>query len=256
MTHARSALLGFGQRLRSFRKDRAWSQEELARRTGRHWTYIGGLERGERNPTLLMMLDLAAALRISPAELVDHAQATQRHPVTEKLGACADDVLEAISRGFRAQIDVKGKLAELFMSRTLEALLNERKIERFEWQDRDGRPDFVVRYRGHDLNLECKNIRNETFKCPPAYKVELQRTRNSKDGTPTRGYRVDEFDVLGVSLFNQIGRWEFAYIATRQLERRPNLREFLVVMQRVPIDIQEPWSREPLVAFENARKGC
>ena len=59
----------FGDRLRQLRKARGWSQEELAHRTHRHWTYIGGVERGERNPTLQVIADLAKALGVPIREL-------------------------------------------------------------------------------------------------------------------------------------------------------------------------------------------
>ena len=174
------------------------------------------------------------------------------HPLERKLNASADDILTAIERGFRAQVDVKGKLAELFMSRKFDALHEAGRIERYIWQDIDGRPDFIVTYRGRELAVECKNIRNETYKKPPAYKVELQKTRNSMDGTPTRGYKVDEFDVLGVSLFNQTGEWDYLFVATKELARRLELQDFLVVMQRVPMAAETPWTTDPLEAFAEA----
>jgi transcriptional regulator with XRE-family HTH domain len=59
----------FGQRLRKLRQDRGWSQEELAARSQHHWTYIGGVERGERNPTLLVIASLAKALKVKIADL-------------------------------------------------------------------------------------------------------------------------------------------------------------------------------------------
>ena len=149
-------------------------------------------------------------------------------------------------------MDVKGKLAEFFMNRALTTLQEAGAIEGVTWEDTDGKPDFIVTYRGQQLRLECKNIRNEMFNNPPAYKVELQRTRNGMDGTPTRGYKVSDFDVIGVSLFNQTGRWDYAYIAARNLERRPAMPDFLVVMQRVPIEIRDPWTGDPVLAFDDA----
>jgi transcriptional regulator with XRE-family HTH domain len=47
------------------------SQEELAGRAGIHRTYIGGIERGERNPTLTMIHRLARALNVPPARLLE-----------------------------------------------------------------------------------------------------------------------------------------------------------------------------------------
>jgi transcriptional regulator with XRE-family HTH domain len=247
MAALRRELSAFGDRLRTIRKARGWTQEELARRTNRHWTYIGGLERGERNPTLIVICDLAVALTVSPSELLD-----DRHPLCTKLNAAASDILDAIQSGFRAQIDVKGKLAELYMNRHFEALRASGAIASVTWQDADGKPDFLVRYRDRDVIVECKNIRNEVFARPPSYKVELQRTRNSMDGSPTRGYKVDDFDVLGVSLFNQTGRWDYLYVATKHLARRSTPVDFFVIMQRVPMEPNDTWTSDPLQAFDDA----
>lgn len=252
MTNRESVLQRFGLRLRGLRQAHGWSQEELARRTNRHWTYIGGLERGERNPTLRVLVDVATALSASIADLLGEENDTA-HPLEVKFSASAWDILSAIERGFRAQVDVKGKLAEYFMNRSLQALQQDGTVDGITWEDADGKPDFIVSYKRRKLRLECKNVRSEVkFKNPLVYKVELQRTRNSKDGTPTRGYKAGDFDVLGVSLFNQTGRWDYAYVAARHLERRMTMPGFLGVMQRVPIDLREPWTDNPLQAFEDA----
>ena len=59
----------FGSRVRDLRKRRGWTQEQLAEAAGRHWTYIGGIERGERNITLQVVADLACALDVDIKEL-------------------------------------------------------------------------------------------------------------------------------------------------------------------------------------------
>jgi len=58
----RAILLEFGDRVRSAREARGWSQEELGHEAGLDRTYIGGIERGERNLALLNMNKLAVAL--------------------------------------------------------------------------------------------------------------------------------------------------------------------------------------------------
>ena len=62
--------VAFGLRVRKFRTEHGYSQEALAKKTGIHRTYIGGIERGERNPTLLMIHRIADALEIDPAFLL------------------------------------------------------------------------------------------------------------------------------------------------------------------------------------------
>ena len=59
----------FGTRVRDLRKARGFSQEELAHRAGLHYTYIGGIERGERNPALVNIGRIAAALKVPLGEL-------------------------------------------------------------------------------------------------------------------------------------------------------------------------------------------
>lgn len=59
----------FGARVRAERERLGVSQEELADRAGLHRTYVGGVERGERNVGLLNILRLARALGVSPSTL-------------------------------------------------------------------------------------------------------------------------------------------------------------------------------------------
>ena len=59
-----------GLNVQRFRREHGWSQEELAFNSGLHRTYISGIERGARNPTLLVLGRLADALEVSPADLL------------------------------------------------------------------------------------------------------------------------------------------------------------------------------------------
>jgi transcriptional regulator with XRE-family HTH domain len=58
-----------GARIRELRKRKGWSQEELAEVSGLHYTYIGSVERGERNLTLRSIQTIAGSLRINISEL-------------------------------------------------------------------------------------------------------------------------------------------------------------------------------------------
>jgi transcriptional regulator with XRE-family HTH domain len=59
----------FGERVRSLRQRKGLSQEELADLVGVHRTYLGGIERGERNPALKNIAALAEALNVSLSDL-------------------------------------------------------------------------------------------------------------------------------------------------------------------------------------------
>lgn len=63
----------FGRRLRVLRQAQGLSQEALADAAGIHRTYVGSVERGERNIALDNINALADALGVSPAQLVDDA---------------------------------------------------------------------------------------------------------------------------------------------------------------------------------------
>lgn len=60
---------GFGKAVRDARTAAGLSQEELAHRSGLDRSYIGGVERGERNPTLSVIEKIAEGLGVSLAEL-------------------------------------------------------------------------------------------------------------------------------------------------------------------------------------------
>jgi transcriptional regulator with XRE-family HTH domain len=63
-------LVDFGRRLRALRDLAGLTQEDLAFAAGLHWTYIGQVERGERNLTYKSLLRLAVGLQVPPAELM------------------------------------------------------------------------------------------------------------------------------------------------------------------------------------------
>ena len=60
-----------GQRIRNYRTQKGLSQEKLAELAGCHPTYIGQLERGEKNATLESVEKIASAMDIPLSELFD-----------------------------------------------------------------------------------------------------------------------------------------------------------------------------------------
>lgn len=64
-------LARFGARIREIRTERGLTQEELADRASLHWTYVGQIERGERNLSLKNVLKLARGLGVAEADLFE-----------------------------------------------------------------------------------------------------------------------------------------------------------------------------------------
>lgn len=71
-------LAQLGRYLRKAREKRGWSQEELAYECGLHRTYVGALERGEYNVTLLSLRKITNTLGISLPEALAAAVGTRR----------------------------------------------------------------------------------------------------------------------------------------------------------------------------------
>jgi transcriptional regulator with XRE-family HTH domain len=61
----------FGNRVRELRLRRGFSQEKLAELADLHRNYVGGVERGERNVSLLNIVKLAHGLKVRPGELIE-----------------------------------------------------------------------------------------------------------------------------------------------------------------------------------------
>ena len=59
----------FGKKVRELRESKGWSQEDFADASNLHRTYISGIERGVRNPTLTVVWQIAKALEVSPCKL-------------------------------------------------------------------------------------------------------------------------------------------------------------------------------------------
>ena len=69
MNSKQSILIKFGERVREIRKKRKLSQEDLAHKANLHRTYIGMIERAEKNITLINIKKIANALEVNIKEL-------------------------------------------------------------------------------------------------------------------------------------------------------------------------------------------
>ena len=66
-----------GRNLRRLREARGWSQEAFAHEANLHRTYVSDIERGARNPTIVVVEKLAQAIGVSASELLDEPSKAQ-----------------------------------------------------------------------------------------------------------------------------------------------------------------------------------
>lgn len=66
-----SVLKRLGLRVRQLREARKWSQEDFAEKANLHRTYVSGIERGTRNPTLTVLSRIAEGFGITLDQLLE-----------------------------------------------------------------------------------------------------------------------------------------------------------------------------------------
>ncbi len=69
----------FGEVVRALREARGWSQEKLAERADLNRSYLGEIERGQAQPSLITVAKLADALDISPSGLLASCEDLRPH---------------------------------------------------------------------------------------------------------------------------------------------------------------------------------
>lgn len=65
--HKTVALLG--SRIRSLRIMKGWTQQELGEEANVNYKFLGEIERGQKNPSFLVLLKIAASLNVEPVEM-------------------------------------------------------------------------------------------------------------------------------------------------------------------------------------------
>ncbi len=75
----------FGQRVRYYRKNRGLSQEQLAEMCDLHPTYIGQLERGEKNASLETIMRVCSGLSVSPEVLFENISPEETETLPQKI---------------------------------------------------------------------------------------------------------------------------------------------------------------------------
>lgn len=176
-------------------------------------------------------LGLDGPLRYSAAQdAATSATAGSRHPLEQDFDLAAADILAIIAERTRLEVAVRGGVAEHHLQRVLDG---DTEVAAADRLDQDAQHDFdVVMADGRTVRLECKNASPEGY-ANGDFKVEVQKTRASKNDPASRFYRVDQFDVVAACLYSPTRQWTFRYIATSLLARHRDFADRLAPMQRI-----------------------
>lgn len=115
-----------GKRIHDLRAARKWSQEEFAHVSGFHRTYVGQIERGEKNMSFDNLAKVADALGVTMSALLDGLEnGIAANPKVPRAEASGRGVKDSVHRALEAQKLVRRlKLQHAEMNRTIVALEN------------------------------------------------------------------------------------------------------------------------------------
>lgn len=138
------------------------------------------------------------------------------HALEVELGLSKDEILDMIEDAKRLRVAVRGRAAEKHLGRLLASVP---AIESVTEIDEDGKPDFVVGYRGKPVRIECKITLRRRHQGRP--KVDFQKTRASKADPCSRYYRPEQLEVLAACLHPITEHWDFKFCPTSALAPHP-----------------------------------
>jgi transcriptional regulator with XRE-family HTH domain len=91
-------LIHLGETIRELRKLKGFSQEELGEISGFHFTYIGGLERGERNISLSNLEKVAACLSTNLSDLLRSAESNNITTISSVHEAATSEITNTLKK--------------------------------------------------------------------------------------------------------------------------------------------------------------
>lgn len=183
----------------------------------------------ERRATSLRLdppLRYSAAAALGEKTAVD--ELPRRHVLEEQFSLTSEQILDVIGGRNRLSVAVRGGVAEYHLEHLLERSSEIAAVERL---DVDAMHDFnVILADGRLMRVECKNASPKTS-ANGSFKVEVQKTRASKNDPASRFYPAAGFDVVAACLFSPTGRWEFRYGLTSRMARHKDFPERLAPIQ-------------------------
>ena len=183
-----------------------------------------------RATTLRLDPPLRFAAATAMATSIPANEPSERHDLEAKFELSSQQILDIIGGRNRLAVAVRGGVAEYHLE---QLLLNHRDVTHVERLDIDAMHDFnVVFTSGQELRIECKNASPKAL-ADGTFKVEVQKTRGSKNDPASRFYPVDAFDVVAACLFSPTGRWEFRFGRTSRMKPHKQFGDRLAAVQSI-----------------------
>ncbi len=146
------------------------------------------------------------------------AVTTTKHPLEVTLGLSATEILDVLGDSFRLLVAVRGSVAEHHLGKVLKDAPGVTDVERI---DKDGEPDFRLRFSKRDFRIECKNVLRKMAKANIP-RVDFQKTRATPGNRCSRYYTATQFELLAACLHPVSERWEYRFCDTRLLDPHPS----------------------------------
>lgn len=172
----------------------------------------------------------AAANDAASTSPMEQGRQSSLHSLEAGFDLSAREILDIIHTRMRLEVAVKGGVAEHHLEKRLRDDPNIAAAERL---DKDGQPDFDVKLQaGARVLMECKNTSPDTY-ANGDYKVEIQKTRATRDDPAGRLYKPEQFEVVAACLYSSTRQWEFRYKRTALLQRHAKHPDRLAATHRV-----------------------
>jgi len=136
------------------------------------------------------------------------------HELAEEFELSEAEVMDLIESAPRLKMAVRGWVAEEHLYREIRGWPDVSDCQRVTV---DRGADIKLRFRGHALNVECKNVLRKTNRAGLA-RVDFQRTRAAKGDPCSRYYSPNEFNIVAACLHAVTESWEFRYVVPERLD--------------------------------------
>ena len=221
--------LVFGNNVRRLRESLGMTQENLAESAGLDRSYIGGIERGERNPALAAILQLASAFGTAPGLLFDGIGENRpdvMRSILARWNFTDEELTQLIDNNPSLRGMVLGYLAEMKLERLWLSDPRFSEVSKHDDHDRAHHNDRVAVYKGRGFTLESKSLQTATIQRTPEgwigkAQVDASDRREVafSDGSvvSTTCLLRGDFDVLAVNLFAFGDEWRFSFVKNSDL---------------------------------------